>query len=76
VFDWKAMAGPKGMPAEVTARLNKALNEVLASPEVSARFEADGSAVVGGSPELLTQTLRADIARWQALVGKAGIRLE
>lgn len=76
VFDWKAVAAPKGVPAEVTARLNKALNDVLASPEVSARFEADGSTLVGGAPELLTQTLRADITRWQALVKKADIRLE
>lgn len=76
VFDWKAVAGPRGMPPEVVQRLNRALNEVLSSPEVSTRFEADGSALVGGAPEVLTQALKADIERWKALVKKAAIRLE
>ncbi len=76
VFDWKAVAGPRGMPAETVARLNQALNEVLRTPAVVERFEADGSAVIGGAPELLTQTLRSDIDRWRALVKKAAIRIE
>lgn len=76
VFDWKAVAGPKGMPADLVARLNQALNDVLRSPAISERFEADGSAVVGGSPDLLMQTLRGDIDRWKALVKKASIRIE
>lgn len=76
VFDWKAVAGPRGMPLGVVQRLNRALNDVLSSAEVSARFEADGSAVVGGAPEVLTQAVRADIERWKALVKKAAIRLE
>lgn len=76
VFDWKAVAGPRGMPLEVVQRLNRALNDVLSSAEVSTRFEADGSAVVGGAPEVLTQALKADIERWKVLVRKASIRLE
>ncbi|WP_295550238.1 tripartite tricarboxylate transporter substrate binding protein [uncultured Pseudacidovorax sp.] len=76
VFDWKAVAGPRGMPPEVVQRLNRALNDVLSSAEVSTRFEADGSAVVGGAPEVLTQALKADIERWKVLVRKASIRLE
>ncbi|MBO9642302.1 MAG: tripartite tricarboxylate transporter substrate binding protein [Pseudacidovorax sp.] len=76
VFDWKAVAGPRGMPPEVVQRLNRALNDVLSSAEVSARFEADGSAVVGGAPEVLTQAVKADIERWKVLVRKASIRLE
>lgn len=76
VFDWKAVAGPKGMPADVVAKLNKAFNDVLADPEVSARFEADGSSVVGGTPERLATILQKDIERWKALVKKANIKLE
>ena len=76
VFDWKAVAGPKGMPPDVVARLNKAFNDVLANPDVTARLEADGSSVVGGTPERLASTLQADIERWKSLVKKASIRLE
>jgi tripartite-type tricarboxylate transporter receptor subunit TctC len=76
VFDWKAIAGPRGMPAAVVTKLNTELNNVLKSQEFSQRMEADGSAIVGGAPEVLTQTLRADIDRWKALVKTAGIRIE
>lgn len=75
VFDWKAIAGPKGMPAPLVATLNQALNEVLKSPAIAGRLETDGSAVVGGPPELLMQTLRSDIDRWKALVKKASIQI-
>ena len=64
------------MPAAVVAKLNTELNNVLKSQEFSQRMEADGSAIVGGAPEVLTQTLRADIDRWKALVKTAGIRIE
>ena len=42
VVDWKAVAGPKGMPADVIAFLNKELNEVLKQKAVAERFEAEG----------------------------------
>ena len=76
VFDWKAVAGPKGMPAELVARLNQACNEVLKTPAVAERFESDGSAVMGGPPQVLLQTLRSDIERWKNLVRKASVRIE
>lgn len=76
VFDWKAVAGPKGMPADLVAKLNQELNEVLKSPAFATRMEADGASIVGGPPELLLQTLRSDIDRWKAVVKKAGIRIE
>ncbi|CAN5420048.1 tripartite tricarboxylate transporter substrate binding protein [soil metagenome] len=76
VFDWKAVAGPKGIPKDVVARLNAQLNEVLRSAAFTERVEADGTTVVGGAPELLVSTLRADIERWRTLVSTVGIRIE
>ncbi|CAN5427844.1 tripartite tricarboxylate transporter substrate binding protein [soil metagenome] len=76
VFDWKAVAGPKGIPKDVVAKLNQQLNEVLRSAAFKERVEADGSAVVGGPPEQLASTLRADIERWKTLVTTVGIKIE
>lgn len=76
VHDWKAVAGPKGMPAEIVAKLNSDFNEVLKSPAFAKRMEADGSAVIGGPPEQLAQTLRSDIDRWKALIKTVDIRIE
>ena len=76
VVDWKAVAGPKGMPADVIAFLNKELNEVLKQKAVAERFEAEGTTPIGGTPEQMMQIVRADIERWRALVKKANIKVE
>ncbi len=74
--DWKAVAGPKGLAPEVVATLNRELNEVLKSRAVQDKFEADGTFAVGGTPEQMMQTVRADIERWRALVQRAKIKVE
>lgn len=76
LYDWKAIAGPAGMPADIVKTLNQALNEVLQNEAVKERFRADGVARVGGAPEVLGKTLREEIAAWKALVKSAGVKAE
>lgn len=76
VVDWKAVAGPKGMPAEVVALLNGELNAVLRHKAVAEKFEAEGTTAVGGSPEDMMQVVRADIARWKRVAEVAKVRIE
>src|ERR1700683_463796 len=42
VFVWYGISGPKGMPGEIVARLNAAVNAVLAKPELKERFHELG----------------------------------
>lgn len=76
VFDWKAVAGPKGLAADIVGFLSRELNAVLREPEVSAKFEAEGATVVGGTPEQMMQTVRSDIERWRSIVQKAKVKIE
>jgi tripartite-type tricarboxylate transporter receptor subunit TctC len=76
VFDWKAVAGPKGIPPDVAARLNRELNAVLKQPAIVERFEAEGTQLVGGPPEQLLEVVRGDIERWKRLVANAKIKIE
>ncbi|MET0918270.1 MAG: tripartite tricarboxylate transporter substrate binding protein [Burkholderiales bacterium] len=76
VVDWKAVAGPKGLPADVVAFLNRELNEVLKQKALAEKFEAEGTTVVGGTPEQMMQIVRADIERWKNLVTQAKVRIE
>jgi tripartite-type tricarboxylate transporter receptor subunit TctC len=76
VFDWKAIAGPKGMPADVVAYLNRELNEVLRQKSIGEKLEGDGAVVVGGTPEQMMQVVRADVERWRDLVKKANLKIE
>ena len=43
VFDWKALAGPKGIPADVVAFLNQEVNAILRDRATAAKFEGDGT---------------------------------
>lgn len=73
---WHAVAGPKGMPAEIVTRLNSELRAVLELPEMQERLKAEGSQPEGGSPEQLRQTIVHDIGQWKAVIKKAGIKAE
>ena len=76
VVDWKAVAGPRGIPPDVVAFLNRELNEVLRHKAVAEKFEAEGTTAVGGTPEQMMEIVRADIQRWKGVVEKAKIRIE
>jgi len=76
VVDWKAVAGPKGMPPDVVAFLNKELNEVLKQKAVAEKFQAEGTTAVGGSPEQMMQIVLADLERWKNIAKKANVKVE
>jgi tripartite-type tricarboxylate transporter receptor subunit TctC len=76
VVDWKAVAGPKGMPPDVVAFLNMELNAVLKHKSIADKFEAEGTTAVGGSPEQMMAIIRSDIARWKNVAEKAQVKIE
>ncbi len=76
VVDWKAVAGPKGMPAEAVKFLNAELNKVLQHKSVTDRFSAEGTTSVGGTPDHLLQIIVSDIDRWKRVIKEANIKFE
>jgi tripartite-type tricarboxylate transporter receptor subunit TctC len=76
VVDWKAVAGPRGMPNDVVAFLNRELNAVLKDKMVSEKFESEGSSAIGGSPEQMMAIIKSDIDRWKDVAQKAQVKIE
>jgi len=76
VVDWKALVAPAGTPADVVRALNGAVNAALSEPDTLAQLVADGSLPMGGSPQQAQALVRAEHARWGALVHAAGITLD
>jgi tripartite-type tricarboxylate transporter receptor subunit TctC len=70
------MIGPKGIPAEIVQRMNKGLDAVMKSPEVSGRLAQDGVIAVGGTSEAFMVTIRAEVQRWQDFIQRTGIKLD
>lgn len=73
---WHAVFAPARTPPGVLARLNGAINTVLAEPEVQARMRAVGTEPGGGTPEALAAFQRAEIVKWAAIARTVGARVE
>jgi tripartite-type tricarboxylate transporter receptor subunit TctC len=69
-----AMVGPRGMPADVVAKLNAAINKSLQKPAVKERFAAAGAQVHGTSPEEFFEFLKSEQARWGKVIKDANIK--
>lgn len=71
---WLGLAGPAGMPADVVARLNKAVHDILADPGTMSRLRTAGSDVVPSTPQSYKARLEGDIAKWVSVVETAGLQ--
>jgi tripartite-type tricarboxylate transporter receptor subunit TctC/dienelactone hydrolase len=61
---WFALLGPRGLPANVVARLERAAAEATRDPTVVRRLRVLGAEPVGGSAAELAALLRAEDAKW------------
>jgi tripartite-type tricarboxylate transporter receptor subunit TctC len=68
VYSWQAVAAPKGLPADVKAKLEGALKTALESPDVRTRFTDLGFEVVGNTSAAFGEFLTAEIGRWKGVV--------
>jgi tripartite-type tricarboxylate transporter receptor subunit TctC len=76
---WFAMFGPRGMPAEVVAKLNSAMVAALADEKVKARFHDLGLDIVARerqSPEALASFQKQEIDKWWPVIKAANIKVE
>ena len=68
---WFGLFGPAKLPAAMTARLNKELNEILREKEVWEKLQRAGITNDGGTPQQLTQFIKAETLRVRAVVNQA-----
>ena len=74
VYSWQAFVAPRGLPANVKARLQPALIAAIRHPDTVKKFNELGFEVVGNSPEEFNKFLADEIARWKQVVDSAGIK--
>ena len=76
VTNWHGLVGPKGLPRDIVARLNREIGEVVKGEEMKKNLAADGLEPAGGSPERFGQILKNEMARWAKVVQQAGIKAD
>lgn len=70
---WNGISVPAGTPPAIVARLSKEIDAAMASPDVRRELQAAGMDAKGSTPEQMTRRMRDDIAKWRAVIDKAGI---
>ena len=76
VYAFQGLLGPAGLPPAITARLNAALNQALAAPEVVERMRAFGMEPLAGTPEQFHALARAEARRWGPVIAATGVKLD
>lgn len=73
---WQGVLGPRGLPVDVVATLNKHMNAIIRMPDVKTKLAALGIEPVGGSPEEFARQIAEDEKRFGALIREFGIRAD
>jgi tripartite-type tricarboxylate transporter receptor subunit TctC len=72
---WYGIVTSSRTPTAIVTKLNEAVAELLRAPEVMQRLTADGSELVGSTPEQFAAHIKSDIEKWRALVKTANLQL-
>jgi tripartite-type tricarboxylate transporter receptor subunit TctC len=75
VETWWGVVGPAGLPPEIVAALNKAINAAAARDEMKKRFVTEGADPHSGPPEDLGNVIREELDGWRRVVREAGLNL-
>jgi tripartite-type tricarboxylate transporter receptor subunit TctC len=75
VNTWIGFFAPAATPRGVRAKLEEAIKEAVAMPDVRARLEATAMNVRSGTAEEMAKLLASDIAKWSKLVREKNIRI-
>jgi tripartite-type tricarboxylate transporter receptor subunit TctC len=73
VRSWNALFAKTGTPPDVVARLNQAVRDVVALPDLKKRMLELGLEAQAGSPEEIGERLKADIVKWTKVIDDAHI---
>lgn len=73
---WWGLMAAAGTPAEIVGRLNREVNQALASADVRQQLDTLGARPIGGTPDAFAAFLVAEIARWQKAVQVSGAQVE
>ncbi len=75
-YIWFGLFGPKGMDPQIVAAINGAVKKALETPAVRQRFLDLGNTPRYETPEQFRATVKADRAKWAAVVRDSGATID
>ena len=76
-ISWFGLFGPPGMPADVVTKINAEVRKIFADPEIKKSFlERQYFESIAGTPEQLTNYIKADEPKWRKVIEDAKVKGE
>ena len=76
VYSWQAVAGPRGLPADLKTKLHAAILAALNDPQVKPKLLELGFEIVATTPEQFSAYQAAEFARWKKLIESRNIKAD
>jgi tripartite-type tricarboxylate transporter receptor subunit TctC len=73
VYSWTGISAPARTPRPIVDRLAKDIAAAVAVPEVKQKLQELGIEARSSTPEETRKMMIADIAKWKAVIERAGI---
>ena len=73
---WIGLIAPAATPAAIVNKLHAEVLKAITTPKAMARWEAQGSVVVGATPEDFRKSLVMELALWDKLVRVNNIKID
>jgi tripartite-type tricarboxylate transporter receptor subunit TctC len=73
---WYGLWGPKGLPADITAKLQAEVARVLAQPEIRERLGVLGFEAIGSTSEAFAKYIDEETAKYGQIIRDAKIKTE
>src|SRR5438105_6346933 len=73
---WGAIFAPAATPKVALDKLHATLSKLLAEPAVRERLEAQSCDIIGGTPEALTELVKAEQAKWGVIIRDKNITVD
>ena len=70
------MWGPKGLPPDISGKLQSDISKVLAMPDVKQRFNTLGFEPISASGDRFGSYIRDEMARYEKIIRDAKIKVE
>ena len=68
VYSWQAVAAPKGLPADIKAKLHAGIVAALNAPDIKPKLLEQGFEIVANTPEQFTAFQHAEYERWKKVI--------
>jgi len=76
VWFWVGLYAPRGLPPELTRRVNEEINKAMKTPEMLAQYERLGVEAAGGSSADFAAFVAKDYALWSRIVKDSKLKPE